>query len=380
MDLIQDDAAQRIPYDSAWKEALEQYFEQFMAFFFPEAYADIDWTAGYEFLDKELQQVARDAELGKRYADKLVKVWRKNGDEEWVLIHVEVQSQRKSGFAERMYIYNYRLFDRYHRRVASLAVLGDEQATWRPDHYEQGLWGCRTQFDVPVVKLLDYRGYYGCREDWSALEASRNPFATIVMAHLKTQETRHDNAQRQAWKFRLVRRLYEQGYTQEDILGMFRFIDWLMRLPEEAEAALWHEIRAYEEGKQMDYITSVERIGIKKGFQQGVREGRQEGLQEGKQLGLQEGKQLGLQEGLQEGKQLGLQEGKQLGKQLGLREGLLNGIELGLELKFGSEGLRLLPEIHEIEEVAMLRAIHEGLKITETIEALRRIYQPDRTE
>jgi hypothetical protein len=342
MDSIQDDVAHSIPYDSAWKEALEQYFEQFMAFFFPVAYGGIDWTAGYEFLDKELQQVARDAELGKRYADKLVKVWHKNGDEEWVLIHVEVQSQRKSGFAERMYIYNYRLFDRHHRRVASLAVLGDEQATWRPDHYEQGLWGCRTQFDFPVVKLLDYR------EDWAALETSRNPFATIVMAHLKTQETRRDDTQRQVWKFRLIRRLYEQGYTRADIVGLFRFIDWLMRLPEEVEAALWHEIREYEEGKQMDYITSVERIGIKKGFQQGVQEGRQKGLQEGKQLGL--------------------------------REGLLNGIELGLELKFGSEGLRLLPEIHEIENMTMLRAIHEGLKITETIEALRRIYQSEDKE
>ena len=112
MDIIRDDtetrddAEKRIPYDSAWKEALERYFKQFVAFFFPEAYGAIDWTRDYEFLDKELQQVVRDAELGKRYADKLIKVWRKNGDETWVLVHVEVQSQRKSGFAERMYIYN----------------------------------------------------------------------------------------------------------------------------------------------------------------------------------------------------------------------------------------------------------------------------------
>ena len=42
-------------FDSPWKEALERYFEAFVAFFFPAAWADIDWERGFEFLDKELQ-------------------------------------------------------------------------------------------------------------------------------------------------------------------------------------------------------------------------------------------------------------------------------------------------------------------------------------
>jgi hypothetical protein len=53
-----------------------------MALGFSEAYAGIDWARGYEFLDKELQQVVRDAELGRRLADKLVKVWRVDGEAE----------------------------------------------------------------------------------------------------------------------------------------------------------------------------------------------------------------------------------------------------------------------------------------------------------
>ena len=78
-------------YDSPWKEALDVYFAAFLAFFFPEAHADIDWARGYETLDKELQAVVREAELGRRLVDKLVKVWRQGGAEEWVLVHVEVQ-------------------------------------------------------------------------------------------------------------------------------------------------------------------------------------------------------------------------------------------------------------------------------------------------
>jgi hypothetical protein len=177
---------QPIDYDSPWKEALERYFEAFMAFFFPLAHADIDWNRGYEFLDKELQQVVREAELGRRLADKLVKVWRRDGQETWVLIHIEVQGQPDPEFARRMYVYNYRLFDRYQRWVVSLAVLADEQAQWRPDRYGYELWGCQTHLRFPIIKLLDYRA------NWSVLEQSHNPFTVMVMAHLQAQATQQD--------------------------------------------------------------------------------------------------------------------------------------------------------------------------------------------
>lgn len=61
-------------YDSPWKVILERYFQDFMAFFFPDAHDDIDWNRGYESLDTELQKIVRDAEIGKRLADKLIKV------------------------------------------------------------------------------------------------------------------------------------------------------------------------------------------------------------------------------------------------------------------------------------------------------------------
>jgi hypothetical protein len=73
-----------------------------MAFFFPTAHAGIDWTRGYEFLDKDLQRVVRDAEMGRRLVDKLIRVWRLEGEEAWVLIHIEVQGQVEEGFAKRM--------------------------------------------------------------------------------------------------------------------------------------------------------------------------------------------------------------------------------------------------------------------------------------
>jgi len=61
-------------YDSLWKEVIEHAFLEFMVFYFPAAYAQIDWARGYEFKNTELRQVVRDAELGKRFADALVQV------------------------------------------------------------------------------------------------------------------------------------------------------------------------------------------------------------------------------------------------------------------------------------------------------------------
>lgn len=141
------------PFDRPWKDAIERYFEDFILFFFPQAHGQISWSRGYEFLDKELQQVVRDAELGLRLVDKLVKIYRTGGEEAWVLIHVEVQSQPESGFAERMYVYNYRIYDRYQRTVVSLAVLGDERSTWKPNQFGYELWGCEVLFKFPIVKL-----------------------------------------------------------------------------------------------------------------------------------------------------------------------------------------------------------------------------------
>jgi hypothetical protein len=313
-------------FDSPWKEILERYFESFLAFLFPIAHAEIDWSRGYIFLDKELQQVTRDAELGRRIADKLIQVWLPDGLETWVLIHLEIQSQEESDFAERMFVYHYRLFDRYKRRIVSLAVLGDENATWRPEIFGYDLWGCELHFRFPIVKLLDYQ------TKWVELEASRNPFATVVMAHLSAHETRHDIQRRAQAKWTLTRRLYDLGYNRERIIDLFLFIDWLIQLPRELEDRFLELIQQFEEEQHMTYISSVERIGIRKGLEQGRQEGRQEGL--------------------------------------------LDGIALALDLKFGDESQPVIAEIRQLGDLAIIQAIYDAIKTAGSLDALRRIYAP----
>ncbi|WP_244918004.1 hypothetical protein [Nostoc linckia] len=61
----------------------------------------------------------------------------------------------------------------------------------------------------------------------------------------------------------------------------------------------------------------------------------------------------------------------------GIREGLFKGIEITLEIKFGigNEGLTILPEISQIQNIEILNAILSSIKTVNTLEELRQIYQ-----
>jgi Domain of unknown function (DUF4351) len=243
------------PLDTPWKQILESYFPQFMAFFFPEAYSQIDWQRGYEFLDGELQQVTLEAETGKRIADKLVKVYLKNGAEQWIVAHVEIQNQKEEEFGERVFVYFTRLRDKFKREVASFAVLGDTDVNWRPNSFARETLGFNVQVSFPIAKLVDYRKR---KED---LAASDNPFAVVVQAHLAAQATkgRESQQRRRKQKFALMTMMYERGYSRQEVIDLFRFIEWVMVLPPELEKAFKNDLATYEEGKNMPYISNLER-------------------------------------------------------------------------------------------------------------------------
>jgi hypothetical protein len=235
-----------------------------------------------------------------------------------VLIHIEVQSQDASDFARRMFQYHYRLRDRFDRPVVSIAVLGDDRPRWRPATYESALWGCEVQFRFPIVKLLDYQ------QRLVELEQSRNPVASLVLAHLAAQRTRADPEQRLLAKLAITRRLYDLSYSGEQVRLAFGFVDWLLRLPDALRGQFVQELRTFEEERQMSYITSIEELGIEKGR----------------------------------------------------AAGLLDGIVLALDLKFGDAAVPVIAEVRQLTDVSVLEAILGQIKLAATLEDVRRVYAP----
>jgi len=169
--------AQRADFDTPWKNIFDSHFQDFMEICHPTVAREIDWSKGYELLDKELSAITKDAESGNRRVDKLIKVWRKDSQEALVYFHVEIQGQRQkmAVFQKRMFVYHYRLFDRYQMPIVSLALLIDDKPRWRPSAYEYALWGCKLQFNFVTIKLLDYK------DKEEELLASTNPFALVIL-------------------------------------------------------------------------------------------------------------------------------------------------------------------------------------------------------
>jgi hypothetical protein len=167
--------------------------------------------------------------------------------------------------------YSFRILDYFGYPATSVAILCDGDPKWRPHQYSFALPGTTLNYEFSTVKLLDYR------DRWTELENSQNPFAWVVMAHLKMQETKRDKPSRKVWKLRLIRSLHESGYNETDVLNLFNFVDWVLGLPKALEVEFWRELQAYEEERKVPYITSVERIG----YDRGKVEGEESGVEKG---------------------------------------------------------------------------------------------------
>ena len=259
----------RSDYDGAWKAALEKYFNEFLALLFPAIHNEVDWSKGYEFLDGELEKITVDAKTGRRYTDKLVKVYYQDGTEEWLLIHVEIQSspEPKGIFARRMLTYWSRLFDRYQVDVVSLAVLADTSQNYRPSAFHFSRSGTQMDFIYPVAKLIDY----GSEEIWAIIEANNNVFALVVMAQIKAKRLKGNNEGLYEFRLGLTRSLYKRGYSREQVVELFHFIGWMIQLPKSLEHRLIEAVKAVEKELKMPYINTVEQYGIEKQREKTVR-------------------------------------------------------------------------------------------------------------
>jgi hypothetical protein len=310
-------------FDSPWKDVLEIFFEEFMRFFFPQAHREIDWTLPFEFLDKEFQQALSSDQPAARVVDKLVKVWTTKGKESWVLIHIEIQNQRQRKFAERMFVYHNRIYDKYRQKIASVAVLGDKNLRWQPDEFKSQLWNCQILFKFHVIKLLNYK------QQWSMLESSLSPFAPIIMAYIVRQETRSNPEQRLAHKLRLFRDLRKRGYEKDSVYKLFRLIDNIMRLPRDWENEFWQQA-VYEDQKNMKHMFSFEKEAMKQGLKAGIKQ-----------------------------------------EQERMKLFLLDHLKLQLEMKFGKESLELLPTISKFKTPEKLIVFQSKLISANNLKELR---------
>ena len=288
-------------YDSVWKQAIERYWTDFTELFLLETWGSRPLP---ESQDQELARCARDSKLGLFRVDKLLRAPASNGQP--CLWHIEIQVARQRGFAERMFVCQYRLYDQFRLPVRSIAILGDPSPTWRPQRFDLAAGGTKISFEFESVKLRDFD------ERFAELLLSDNVFSWLVVAHLLTLRTRREPVDRMIVKDSLLTGLRSCCWTEQKFRDVFDLVDRMMKLPKVLQDKVEKQQGFLDGRYDMAWKYLWEERAEERGMQRGMQLGIAEGMKEGRQLGLQVGLQEGRQEGLQEGRQEGLQEGRLL--------------------------------------------------------------------
>ena len=117
-----------------------------------------------------------------------------------------------------------------------------------------------------------------------------------------------------------MRNLFQRGLSPRDVRELFRVIDWLMELPPLLKTVFWQDVEKMQEEGRMPFISTPEWYY--------------------------------------------------------LCQGLRRGIESLLRVRFGEEGLKLMPEIREVHEEEKLEAIIQALESGASLEDVRRVWLP----
>ena len=251
--------------DTPWKYILSKYFRSFVELCWADRAKEINWNKKPKFLDKELIKITKEAATGNRVVDKLIEVELINGNRCCILLHLEIQLAKHKDFSKRMIIYRYRLQDWYGwgQPVASLAILLDDDPSWRPCSYSQNLWDSEISLKFPIIKLIDYN------EKIQELEQSTNPFAIIILAQLAALK-KQEVELKLASKLQITRKLYSSGFNKKEVVELFRFIDWVISLPKEAEVTFMRNLAKLEKEEfDKNFICPAEQIWMEQGMEKG---------------------------------------------------------------------------------------------------------------
>jgi len=265
-----------IDHDALWKDIITELFEDFVDHFLPDLYPEIDFSKGYESLEQEFKKLFPESEKSKVRNDKLVKVFLKDGTEQWILIHLEVQGYTEEDFSERMFVYYYRIFDRYHKKVVALAVFTDDSPKFKPNQYQYSFYQTEHTYKYRTYKILD--------ADEEKLIKTANPFGLVVLAGLYSIKSRRKKDEfKYQFKIKLMRLLREHHYNREQIHLMFIFIDSIIQLPDDLEIQLQKETNQIFEGDETMSVLTMENTNfaqayISKGIEQGIEKGKKEGI------------------------------------------------------------------------------------------------------
>ena len=215
--------------DLLWKGILEEVFDDFLRFMHSNADEVYDLKKGIEFLDKELEQLfpPEEDEFTPKVVDKLAKVYSREGEEKWILIHVEVQGRYQKDFPKRMFTYYYRIFDKYNRRISAYVIFTDGSKVERSGTYEEAYQGTRLNYRFNTYQLA--------LQNEEELLKSNNPFAIAILVGRtafkgnRAKDSQERDVELMKLKLQLLRKLTEKKIAKKKISALMDFLRYYVR-------------------------------------------------------------------------------------------------------------------------------------------------------
>lgn len=266
---------ERADHDNAWKDIVQRFFYPMLQRAIPALYDDADREQKPRFLDKELRKVTHALPGGAHVADFLAEVPLKNGSNEWVLLHAEVQAKGGDSLPFRMFHYKSLIFAIYKRESVALALLTDKRPKDEPELYRSSLYNTVTTYEYNRLAVPEL--------DETELLATDNPFDLALCAASRALKSKRDERQKHRYLKELLGLLGDRGWSHDDKRRLLLFIERVINL-QDRELTLdivKYQEELEEEGKIM-YVSLAERKGIDIGKQ----EMAQEAARSMKALGL----------------------------------------------------------------------------------------------
>lgn len=290
--------------DILLKSAFEEAFPELLRFFFRDADQLFDIERGFEFMDKELLELFPELEKkgGNRLVDMLVKVYSREGQEEWLLIHLEIQAQHDRKFARRMFQYFYRIYDRYDVPITALAVFTGAQKPVKSEGFEYQFLGTKLQYS--------YNAYHILEHSEEQLLSMNNPFGLIVLAAQKALlMNRIPEEELAQHRLTIARALIaSKQYDNERIKRFLYFLKTFIYIGNsEINDTFDYEIDLLTGNNHtMGIIETIQMLAKEewreKGLEEGIEKGIEQGLERGIEQGIEQGIEKGIEQGLQKGK------------------------------------------------------------------------------
>lgn len=264
--MSENDYTENIDFDGKWKTLIEALFEEFILFFLPELHTDIDFSYPAKFLKQELTDIAgSEGKKGEMITDNLIEVRFNNGENRYVLIHIEVHGYENVDFGEKMFSYLCRIYDKHPHEITTLAILLADRLPKNYRGFQHQLGRTKISYEFPVYIVRE--------QDKTLLLAHDNPFALAVLACQQIYQTRKQYPKRMILKSQLFELIWKrhfvtQKFSRDIVIAIAGFVNNLMRLPKKLEDkyqsqsvnTIMNDINAIEKKKQEPHYQFVDKL------------------------------------------------------------------------------------------------------------------------